>query len=254
MKGYLNFLLVFASVFFILILINASQITSSISFSKAIAAERVYQVQMNSKEIITESIRVGGREGFRLYNSTHFEYMCHPQFGGQTDPLCFRSEEAAIWTKAGAYIYLAKVDGRFDSDIQVEISCRKDISDIIALDITMDQSGLNYPGLNFFLDSGVNISNYSIELIQDGPKDSKGPLYSLIKGPACMELIYPLIEENPANKLVKDSALLKDPTLLKNPELKNIRIIDGVILTNAFYEEFNISSVSYIPSGYEVIP
>jgi hypothetical protein len=249
MRGYLNFILVFVSVFFILILINASQIPSSISFSKAIAAERIYQTQMNSKEVVSQPIRQGGLAAFKVYNSTHFVYMCDPKLGGPADPLCFRMEEAALWTKAGAYSYLAAADlKKFDPDIEIDYFCMPSMNDIISTNIALNPTQV-YPGMNLFSDPGKNFSDYSLELIASATKDKSGnPIYSAITLPICMEIIYPVIEEDPQNKLITD------PKLKKNPDLKKIRIVNGIIASEAYYQNFNASSIVYIPAGFEVVP
>jgi hypothetical protein len=233
-----------------LILISTSQIPYSISFSKAIAAEKLYQSQMNSKEIIAQSIRQGGMAAFKVYNSTHSLAMCDPKLGGPADPACFRIEEAALWTKAGAYLYLVNADlTKFDPDIEIDYFCMPSMNDIIAQSMAMDPTQLNYPGISLFSDPGKNFSDYSLELIAKATKDKSGnPIYSAITLPVCMDIIYPEIEEDPQNKLVTD------PKLKKNPDLKKIRIVNGIIGSEAYFQKFNASSVVYIPSGFEVVP
>jgi len=249
MRGYLNFLLVFISVFFILILFAASETPSSISLSKAISAERIYQAQMNSKEMVNESIRKGGIAAFAAYNSTHFVFMCDPDFGGPADPACFRMEEAALWTRAGAFTYLVLADSsQADPDIQQDFFCMPSINDILSRQLAM-QNLPNYPGLSRIQDPAKNFSDYSLFLIASADKDKSGnPVYSTISLPPCMEMIYPVIEEDPAN------ALISDPKLKRNPELKRIRLVNGFIGIYAISEKLNITSVAYLPAGSEVVP
>jgi hypothetical protein len=239
MQGYLGFLLVFVSVFLILTLIEAANSATQISLSKAIAAERVYQVQMNAKEVIIESIRQGGREGFLAYNSTH-----HVKFCKSVDPrlrvLCFRKKEADLWIRAGAYIKLASLDtDMFDSSMDVKIFCMDSITDLgargIAQSVRLGKQ--NCPGCKHFSKRGKNISEFADQLIAGLKKDKYGvPDFDSVVLPDCLAYTQPEI---------------KPTTPGENDCLDRITL-GGVFATSVYYGDFEMSSVSHIPEGLEV--
>jgi len=230
MRGYLSFILVLASALTMLNLVILYWQPERIDLSKAIAIERVYQAQMNVKEVVLESIRRGGMEGFALYNSSHSVLFCDPELGGPAHPNCFRIEEAGNWTRAGAFYKLTSVDTKsFDDDLEVDIWCMKGINEDVARSIASSKSCpscLSYntqsPNLTALIASGVSQMD-------------------------CADFIYPQIV----------------PSLLpeENPILKNMKITGGVagsiggsIGISTRYPRFNISAVSYLPTGYEVMP
>jgi len=246
MKGYLSFLLVFASAFLILTILQSYYAPNEVSFQKAIAAERVYQVEMNSKEAALEAVREGGREGFSIYNQSHFSFICNdPDLGGPLDPLCFRIDEAKIWVKAGAYLYLVKlgqsVSGQ-SMDVGIFCTSSSSLSDDEARDIarSIREQGSYCPGCGLYQSATANVSVFAKDLIAKGQKDSAGnPVYSKIAGSQCMEIIIPDIQAG------------IDPD--ENPELEKISL-NGAIVASAYYRDFNVSAVSFIPAGYEVKP
>jgi hypothetical protein len=245
MKGYLSFLLVFVSVFMILTLIEVSQLPSQISFSKAIAAERVYQVQMNAKEVALESVRHGGISAFKLYNETHKSEICKTQ--SPNHPNCFRSEEAIIWTKAGSFVLLSLLErANFDSDIKVNIFCTDSMTDSQLIESSKEVREGRAP--ESIKAETRNATDYVQFLLSSVPTTSNGlPNYSMIKGPDCYSIINPLIENNPADINAPSNVPLE------NPILKHIEL-DGVIVMRAYYPAFNISSVAYVPAGSKVFP
>jgi hypothetical protein len=140
MKGYLAFLLVFASVFLILSLIAAASEAPKITFSRAIAAERAYQVQMNAKEVVLEGVRQGGVRGYGAYNAS-FRIACCGDCAtvprGPRCPECFRYPDAVAAAQAGAFSEIASMGGAsFDQGMNVTIWCQqgmgRDMADAIA--------------------------------------------------------------------------------------------------------------------------
>ena len=70
MRGYFSFILVFASV---LLLLNLFHSFSDLNdnYSKEIAIEKAYQLQLNAKEAIMEAARQGARQGLIEYTLLH---------------------------------------------------------------------------------------------------------------------------------------------------------------------------------------
>jgi hypothetical protein len=248
MRGYLNFFLVFISVFFILTIIQASLYSNDISLTQAISAERNYQVQMNFKELAIESIRKGAIEGFTIYNLTHDINKCDPQNGGAPNhPECFRFEEARIFAQSGAYIRLSMLDyALFDPDYSVEMHCTHLLTDDVARAIaTQKMKGTNYcPGCSEFSTNANNATQLANELIDRAPKINNQPDYSKIILPSCMSIIYPEIEEDPLNLALPSGAK-------RNPILTKVQI-NGYVLSLVHSQKLDVSSAAYIPASYEV--
>jgi hypothetical protein len=251
MRGYLNFFLVFISVFFILSIIQASTYSNDISFSKAIAAERNYQAQMNFKEVALQSIRLGAIEGYTLYNITHDINKCDPNYvgggGGPNHPLCFRIEEARIFAQAGAFTRLALLDiDLFDPDSELEFFCTNILTDDISREIASKKKlGITYcPGCNEFSTNANNATELTDQLITNAPKINNQPDFSKIVTPSCMSILYPEIEEDPLNTILPFGSK-------RNPSLKAVQI-NGYILSSIYSQKFGISSVAHIPAGFEV--
>jgi len=227
MRGYLSFVLVLASALVILNLVILHWQPQSISLANAIAVERVYQTQMNAKEVVLESIRAGGMEAFELYNKTHNVTVCQTQ--GPDHPLCFRIEEAREWARAGSFFRLATIDTQaFDEDMEVSIWCMSGITEETARLIANTD---NCPICSSYKTSSSNLTQEIASGIARG---------------GCAAYIYPeIVSYNP----------------VENPELANFTItggptgsIGGSIGISVRYHKFNISSVSYIPAGYVVEP
>ena len=251
MRGYLNFFLVFVSVFFILSIIQASAYANNISFSKAISAERNYQAQMNFKEIALESIRLGAVESYTFYNITHDINKCDPNYvgggGGPHHPECFRIEEARIFSQAGAFTNLALLDTNiFDSESDLEFFCTNMLTDDFARSIASSKkSGGSYcPGCSEFSATINNATELANELILNAPKINNQPDFSKIVSPLCMSILYPEIEEDPLNIALPSGSK-------RNPSLKKIQI-NGYILSLVYSQKFGVASVAHIPAGFEV--
>lgn len=71
MRGYLSFVLVLASLALLFSLLDVSLAAADRDFSRAVAVERAYGVQMNAKEAVLESARQGGMAGFGAYDQAH---------------------------------------------------------------------------------------------------------------------------------------------------------------------------------------
>lgn len=223
MRGYLSFLLAFASVFLILSFIEASEQSGKISFSKAIAAERAYQAQMNAKEAVLEAAHDGAAEGFRIYNSTHTVAACADPATGD---LCFKADDARLAAKLGAYSYIAKLsEARVDPDMDVRIWCRQAMS----------------------RDLADSFARYGSEAGSERYQPVRQDLAGLIKRTlgtappswACLDSTYPHIEYG------ADTSI--------NPQLEKTELT-GVVGVSVDYPAFNVSAVSYIPKGYMVEP
>lgn len=244
MRGYLTFLLVLVSVIFILIIIQASQLPYQVSFSKAIAAERTYQVQMNSKEVILETIRLGAWDGYYAYTLFHHESVCETE--GPEHPNCFRIPEARLWTQLGIYARLATLDtSMFDEEIEIEVFCRRSITDEQARDIAKSKRKGATNSLGNYIDYGLNLSELVFkELGEYDPGNP--PDFESIKLPGCMASVYTDISPL-ENTDIENSMPNKDP------ELKSIRLTDTIVVS-AYYKTFDVASVSHIPAGWEVEP
>lgn len=116
-RGYLSFLLVFASVLIVLSAIHIYLISGNIDASDAILAERTHQENMNLKELVLEAVREGGQDGYSFYDSLHSHESCVkycPNMGACTLPhtppcdlvqcelSCFRLSDAQKAAEDGA--------------------------------------------------------------------------------------------------------------------------------------------------------
>jgi len=216
MRGYLSFLLVLASASLILSLIEASEAPSKISFSRAIAAERAYQAQMNAKEMALEAIRDGGVRYFQEYNLTHPPGCKDPQL-----PCHFRMDEAALAAKTGSYLYAAQLrPDAFSPGMDVRISCgrgmTRDIADSLA-------RGGGCPGCEAY-DPAVGNATGVREIIGGGGT------------PGCFGAVLPWIEAAGPDT---------------NPALRRFVLLQDLVITVS-YPAFNVTAASYIPAGYEV--
>ncbi|MBU0532973.1 hypothetical protein KKB44_05770 [Candidatus Micrarchaeota archaeon] len=133
MRGYLSFVLVLICLLVIFYLLEL-QIT--FDFSKAIAVQRTYSVQMNVKESIFESVKQGASEGFHDYDLSHStelckhcpDHFCIPSSPtNHCDPIlcakCFREDEARNSAVNGALSKLQLISTHiFDPDFDVSIS------------------------------------------------------------------------------------------------------------------------------------
>lgn len=244
MRGYLNFLLVFISVFFILSLIISSSHSNDVSFSKAIAAERNYQIQMNFKEVAIESIRLGAKEGFSIYNRTHDINKCDPMLGGPAHPGCFRIEEARLFAAAGAYLRLSALDaGLFDPVHETEFFCSDSFSDDLALSM-MPGADASCTGCEGFTGFSRNVSEFAGSLVSEADSENGIPDLSSGTWPYCMGAIYPRIVEDPGNAALPAG-------FKKNPGLGSIQI-SRYIISIARSERLGVSSAAYIGPGIEV--
>ena len=243
-------MLVFVSVFFILALIMGFSFSGSISFSKAIAAERNYQAQMNFKETAIEAIRQGANEGFGLYNISHDINKCDPQSqGGHNHPECFRIEEARLWARSGAFLRLSMLDTTmFDPDSELEFFCASLLTDDMArAAASAKMQGNRFcPGCQPFSTTAENISGLVQSLLSNAPLSGNQPDYAKTPLPSCMALIYPVIEEDPLNPALP-------PGSKRNPGMNSIQV-NGYILSIVHSKAFGVSSSAHIPPGYEVVP
>lgn len=223
MKGYLSFLLALASVFLILSFIEAAEQSGKISFSKAIAAERAYQAQMNAKEAVLEAVHDGAAEGFRTYNSTHSVAACADPAAGD---LCFKADDARLAAKLGAYAYIAKLgEVRIDPDMDVRIWCRQGMSRDLA--DSFARYG-NAAGSEAYQPVGQDLAG-----LINGTSGSAPPSWP------CLDSVYPHIEYG------EDASA--------NPHLEKTELTSAVGVS-VDYPAFNVSAVSYIPKGYMVEP
>jgi len=224
MRGYLSFILAFASVFLILSFIEASE-AGRISFSKAIAAERTYQAQMNAKEAIIESIHDGAAEGFRIYNATHYVEACADP---ATEESCFKADDARMATKLGAYLYLAKLGSvSFDPDMEVRIWCRQGMSRDLADSFAVSGSEAGASG---YPAPAENLTGLINSTLGAGSGPPSWP---------CLDSVYPHMEYG------------GDATMAPGLGATELTEVIGVSVS---YPAFNVSAVSYIPKGYLVVP
>ncbi|MBU0591996.1 hypothetical protein KKF81_04545 [Candidatus Micrarchaeota archaeon] len=137
MRGYLSFLVVFVSLIIIFSLIQLSIAVNNSDFSKSIVISRTYSLQMNAKELILESARLGATDGFFVYDSSHDIKNCGhcPDAGCSPDPRapnrcdtrmcdsCFRESDARKEAENYATAQLDSLKSyTFDPDFYVSIS------------------------------------------------------------------------------------------------------------------------------------
>jgi hypothetical protein len=71
MKGYVSFILVLLASLALLDLLSLYSSSSETDLSQAVAAERIYGIEMNVKEALIASVRIGAKEGFDEYDKGH---------------------------------------------------------------------------------------------------------------------------------------------------------------------------------------
>jgi hypothetical protein len=135
LQGYISFILVLASLALVLAMLEMNLAAGDRDFSKAVAVERAYGLQMNAKEAVLEAARQGAKEGFGAYDGTHslaacracMDYGCAagvpPSCDDAACRACFRENEARQAAEEGAGAAVAGLARhRFDRDFQVSVS------------------------------------------------------------------------------------------------------------------------------------
>ena len=239
MKGYVTFLLVLVSLSFIIIIIGASQKPYDISFSKAIAAERAYGVAMNSKEVAAEAMRQGGVEAFGIYELTHTAAECYVPPYFEANLFCYREEEVPIVVKAGAFIRLATLDkSAFDPDMEIEFYCTPLVTDdMLRKEATNMRAGGTLDPVAFFTydNSTTNASELALSYVTLPQNNVDTVTYHTDRMPLCMASIIPAFRK----------------TGVKDLDLSGISI-DNPLVVSAYYRDFNVSAVSYLPASYKI--
>jgi hypothetical protein len=134
LRGYLTFIVVLAALALVLAMLEMNLAAGDMDFSKAVAVERAYGLQMNAKEAVLEAARQGANEGFGAYDGTHSLAACRacmdhgcmammpPSCDVAACRACFRENEARQAAEAGAAAAVAGLaKHRFDKDFQVSI-------------------------------------------------------------------------------------------------------------------------------------
>jgi len=135
MRGYISFLLVLLASLVLLNLLELYGSSSDIDLSDAVAAERMYGLEMNVKEAIIASVRLGSVDGFSEYDTDHDvkkcmhcpDNFCAPPTPADPFPpnicdkllcdQCFRESEARNSAKDGAQMRFEALGGhQFDPD------------------------------------------------------------------------------------------------------------------------------------------
>jgi hypothetical protein len=112
MRGYLSFILVFASLILLLTLLQAFSRSVDSNLSKEIAMGRAYHIQLNVRDAVLEAAAQGARDGFLEYTVLHVAE-------GDFDPAAAR--EAA---RRKAYERMSALSKwTFDPDFDVKLWC-----------------------------------------------------------------------------------------------------------------------------------
>jgi hypothetical protein len=135
LRGYLSFILVLASLVLAFSLLDVHLALKSINFSKAVAVERTYGLQLNVKEAVAESARQGALDGFSAYDRAHDASSCRacldhgcalmmpPACDGMKCAACFREDDARRAAEHEAEGKVAALSSHvFDDDFSVLIS------------------------------------------------------------------------------------------------------------------------------------
>lgn len=123
----------------ILAFARADMSAAQIDLSEAIAAERVYQAQMNAKEALLEAARRGALEAYSEYDLSHSQEACVrycPEMGvcavpgnPPCDPVlcgaqCFRVSDAEAAAEYGAMAGMrGAAAAEFDPDVDIVAWC-----------------------------------------------------------------------------------------------------------------------------------
>lgn len=139
MKGYLSFILAFASIFLILSFIAINLESTNINMARTLAVERSYQIQLNLKEAMIGSAKAGALDGYQQYAMGRSDDACTlfckergvcllpktpPCNKFKCKSFCFKESDAEDAAEEGAATRMAEVQDRFDQDdISISIWC-----------------------------------------------------------------------------------------------------------------------------------
>ncbi|HIE56406.1 MAG TPA: hypothetical protein EYP90_14745 [Chromatiaceae bacterium] len=231
MKGYLSFVLVFASVILILGFVQADLSAGTVDLSRAISAERAYQAQMNVKEVLLEAAAQGGLRGYGAYADGRSELACVqycPDFGEclhpKTPPCdmvkcadkCFRISDAQSEAEKGAMLKMREVSAaEFDSGADIVIWCGPKPPDAAQTNLA------------------ERMRSVRTALACDG--------CSQLPAPACDYMLTATVLRG----IAPDSFWLESIQMAP-------RSGTGVIGASFYYPAQDLATVSYIPAGVEV--
>jgi hypothetical protein len=213
MRGYLSFLLVLASLLLVIMLLVSAAALKDFSLSRAIAAERTYQLQMNIKEVVLEAGRQGAVQAFTTYSFTHSKDACirKPMF--TMNPDCFKDVEAMQQAKEGAYDRI-KMLTAFDPDYAILLWC--------GLPLTESEA-----------------RNHSAKMITD----------SSLSLPFGRFVFFSLCDNSISVSLEPSQNPNSNPTLKRIVFGESGIVIGASVYSN----KFGAASTSHIPAGTEVI-
>ncbi len=139
MKGYISFILVFASIFLILTFITINLSSTDFNLARAVSAERTYQIQLNLKEAMIESAKQGAMNGFEKYSVLRSDEAClmycvergvcllsRPPTCNKPSckQFCFKESDAEKAAEEAAVSNMARVKSAFSQDdVSIELWC-----------------------------------------------------------------------------------------------------------------------------------
>ena len=135
MRGYLSFLIIFASIFLIIALLELTLASKSWNFSKALEVEKASSISLNAKEMIIGVMEQNAKTAYTEYDLTHRiddcvhcpESFCSPvpDMPNACDPVaclsCFREPEAREKARVAAVSAFSKSKNFELSSMLIEI-------------------------------------------------------------------------------------------------------------------------------------
>jgi hypothetical protein len=184
MRGYVSFVLVLLASLVLLDLLALYDASHETNLSDAVAAERAYGIEMNVKEAVIQSVRLGAGEGFGEYdratdvrNCRHCpDNFCAPPTPADPYPpnacdpprcsLCFRESGARKAAIDGALETLRDLEGhRFDQDFSVSFGGAE--LEVLLRPDPLSKNGYSLDFARFRKKNGMNISSDKFRIDQE---------------------------------------------------------------------------------------
>jgi len=222
MRAFLSFLIVFAAFAIILTILSASISTKQLNLSKSIEIERMHAIQMNIKELIIESARLGANTGL-------IEYLESRIAEGKilNKPVIINEEEAKIAARKKSQEYLKNIikpefydnfDRLYENVFEAKIWCG--FVDSTLLDRTKNI---------MFKEKKTLVCDNCLEII-----DASCESYIHVN----TKIDYQSIEKFETGDSHSEVSFYKESS-----------VNFGVVGISSFSKKFNIAMISYIPTS-----
>lgn len=222
MRAFLSFLIVFAAFAIILIILSASTSVRQLNLSKSIEIERSHAIQMNIKELIIESTRLGANIGL-------IEYLEGRIAEAKTlnKPVRINEEEARIAARKKSHEYLKNIikpefydnsDVLYGEDLETKIWCG-----------FVDGSSLDRTKNLIFKEKKTLVCDNCLDI-----SDDKCEFYIHLN----TTIDYKSLENLEVGNSHSEISFYRESS-----------VNFGVVGISSFSKKFNIAMVSYIPTS-----